>query len=206
MTANNKKTSRRLRRGMVTIVALALALTTTTLALATQIYETGSNRFTTGDVRIGLYDLYGKNLGLSGDALIQTNNFEPGATFCRSFEIKNETSNEFYYKFYFTFPNGIDGSLANVLQVSITDRVADGIPYSNLRNDQIIYPWTLMSKLTRDQTDAIEAALAGYGSRDFTIWFHFPEEATNETQNLKVSFNFTAEAVQVRNNTNRQFD
>jgi hypothetical protein len=200
MTATNKKTSKQLRRGMATILALAVALAATTLALTQAVYGTDNNWFTTGTVDIDLCDLAGNSL--DGTPLIKAGNFAPGAVIREDFQVKNKTVNDFYYKFYFT---GIGGGLANVIQVSITERVPDATQLSDLREDQFIYKSITLSDLTRDKAAVVGDALAGNDSQDFTIWFYFPEEATNEAQNLEVSFNFTAEAVQTKNNTNKQF-
>ena len=41
---------------------------------------------------------------------------------------------------------------------------------------------------------------------DLTIAFHYPEEAGNETQELELSFELCADAVQTKNNPEQQFE
>ena len=42
--------------------------------------------------------------------------------------------------------------------------------------------------------------------KDLVITFHYPEQEGNEGQGLKAEFTMCADAVQVRNNTNKEFE
>ena len=42
--------------------------------------------------------------------------------------------------------------------------------------------------------------------RNLTVYFHYPESAENRTQNLTLSFDLCADAVQTKNNANKLFD
>ena len=87
----------------------------------------------------------------------------------------------------------IEGSLAPVLQITIKD------------GEKMLYAGTAAT-LSRTNVIAADDILAPGERRDLTIIFHFPPESGNEVQDTTLNFTMCAEAVQVRNNPNRQFE
>lgn len=177
------KTEKKLTGGIVAIVILALCLTITTFALVYATVSVDNNLFHTGEVKINLND---------GNPVIYEHEFlfEPGMTVKKDFFIENESTWAVYYKIYF---DDIDGGLANVLDVTVTD--GEKVLYSGKVND-----------LTRHNVTAADDTLEIGQRRNLTVFFHFPEAAGNEAQNLRLSFTLCAEATQTKNNPYRLFD
>jgi hypothetical protein len=158
-------------------------------------------------VDIGLFDMEGNSIERIGDSqgtpLIDQKNFEPGATFKRNFVVRNLLSGKddgVYCKVYLS---GIDGVLAEVIQVTLTDYVeadsADDL--DDLDPSQIYYQGTL-ANMTRDGTETIYQLLEPGEDKKFSIWFYFPEtigNAYNSSEEMSVSFDLCAEAVQSKN-------
>ena len=63
-----------------------------------------------------------------------------------------------------------------------------------------------LSDLTQEKVGAADDILRLNERRELKISFHFPEVAGNKAQGLYVSFDMSADAVQVKNNPNRLFD
>ena len=162
---------------------LALCLTITTFALVYATVSVDNNLFHTGEVKINLND---------GNPVIYEHEFlfEPGMTVKKDFFIENESTWAVYYKIYF---DDIEGGLANVLDVTVTD--GEKVLYSGKVND-----------LTRHNVTAADDTLEIGQRRNLTVFFHFPEAAGNEAQNLRLSFTLCAEATQTKNNPYRLFD
>ena len=142
-----------------------------------------NNLFHTGEVKINLND---------GNPVIYEHEFlfEPGMTVKKEFFIENESTWAVYYKIYF---DDIEGGLANVLDVTVTD--GEKVLYSGKVNE-----------LTRHNVTAADDTLEIGQRRNLTVFFHFPEAAGNEAQNLRLSFTLCAEATQTKNNPYRLFD
>ena len=102
--------------------------------------------------------------------------FEPGATVEKNFFIENT-----------------EGGLADVLEVSLRD------------GDTVLYSGTA-ADFTRENTVASLGSLKLGERRELTISFHFPENAGNSAQNLYLSFDLRADAVQTKNNPDRLFE
>ena len=162
---------------------LALCLTITTFALVYATVSVDNNLFHTGEVKINLND---------GNPVIYEHEFlfEPGMTVKKEFFIENESTWAVYYKIYF---DDIEGGLANVLDVTVTD--GEKVLYSGKVNE-----------LTRHNVTAADDTLEIGQRRNLTVFFHFPEAAGNEAQNLRLSFTLCAEATQTKNNPYRLFD
>ena len=188
-----KVTARQLRRGIVAIVLLLAGLCATSLALIFASVRVNENWFETGGVRLNLND---------GMAVIQNmDHFEPGATLKRDFFLKNESTDRVYYKLYF---DQISGGLADVVEVKITGKMNAGFPWTDIPADMVLYSGRV-SELTRaDVTGVGELALAE--TKEFSIFFHFPEDAGNSAQDLTLKFTLCAEATQTRNNPDKEFD
>lgn len=177
-------TGLRLILSLVLLAALLAGLCVTTYALVRLSVEIPDNSFTTGKISI---DLNG------GEAVIQEDEFlfEPGMTVVKPFYLQNNSTWPVYYKLYL---ENVKGGLATVLDVTILD--SDG---------NVLYSGT-PAELSREAVEAVDDELGINQRREFTIRFYFPTERGNEAQNLNLSFNLSAEAVQTKNNDLKQFD
>ncbi len=178
----NDKTAKRLTMSVVIIVILSFCLTVTTFALVYSMVSVDNNLFVTGTVRINLN---------GGEPVIRENEFlfEPGMTVKKNFFVKNESSCEVYYKLYF---QNTQGGLADVLEIKICD------------GDTVLYEGTPIT-LNQDNVLAANEILRINEIRNLQIYFHFPEDAGNRAQNLFLTFDFAADAVQTKNNTSKEF-
>lgn len=177
------KTSKSLTGSIVIIVLLAIGLCVTTFALFWTSISVENNIFRTGLVKINLND---------GNPVIKEHEFlfEPGMTVEKTFFIENQSTDDVYYKLYF---ENVEGGLAKVLLISIFD--GDNELYSGTAED-----------LDKDSVGAADDILRLNEKKELKIVFHYPENVGNDTQNMSLSFNLGAEAVQTRNNPNRLFD
>lgn len=177
-------TALRLALSLLLLVALLAGLCITTYALVRLSVEIPDNSFTTGKISI---DLNGGNAVITEDEFL----FEPGMTVEKPFYLKNNSTWPIYYKLYF---ENVRGGLATVLEVSILDE--DGT---------VLYSGS-PAELSREALEAADDELGVGQTCNFTIRFYFPPERGNEAQNLTLSFNLSAEAVQTKNNDQKQFD
>lgn len=179
----NSKTAKKLTAGIVTIVILALCLSLSTFALFYTTVSVQGNVFRTGTIDINLND---------SKPVIQEHEFifEPGATIEKDFFIENDSTWGVYYRLYL---DNVNGGLADVLEVTIKD------------GDNVLYKGTAR-ELNKKNVIAANDELGVGERRDLTISFYFPKEAGNSTQNLTLSFDICAEAVQTKNNPNKLFD
>ena len=177
------KTAKRLTGGIIAIVALAVCLCITTFALVYASVSVENNLFHTGRVKINLND---------GKPVIREHEFifEPGMTVKKDFFIENDSTWDIYYRIYL---ENVSGGLADVLEITVKD------------GDRALYSGTA-SELTRQNVTAADDTLKIGQKRDLTVYFHFPEDKGNETQNLDLTFTMCAEATQTKNNPNRLFD
>ena len=173
--------------GIVMIVVLVICLAVTTFALAYASLDVDNNYFRTGRVRINLND---------GLPVIREDEFlfEPGMTVVKEFFIENNSTWDVYYRLYM---DGVDGDLADVLEITILD------------GDKVVCTGTA-NELTRDRVAAAQDSLAIGERRTLSIRFYFPWESGNEYQNhgslYDLCFDLCADAVQTKNNPNRLFD
>lgn len=181
MTEN--KTAKRLTGGIIAIVVLAVCLCITTFALVYASVSVENNLFHTGKVKINLND---------GKPVIREHEFifEPGMTVKNDFFIENDSSWDVYYRIYL---ENVSGGLADVLEITVKD------------GDRALYSGTA-SELTQQNVTAADDTLKIGQKRNLTVYFHFPEDKGNETQNLDLTFTMCAEATQTKNNPNRLFD
>ena len=177
------KTAKRLTGGIIAIVALAVCLCITTFALVYASVSVENNLFHTGRVKINLND---------GKPVIREHEFifEPGMTVKKDFFIENDSTWDVYYRIYL---ENVSGGLADVLEITVKD------------GDRALYSGTA-SELTRQNVTAADDTLKIGQKRNLTVYFHFPEDKGNETQNLDLTFTMCAEATQTKNNPNRLFD
>lgn len=180
---NNSETAKKLSGSIFAVVVLALCLCVTTLALVWATVTEDNNLFSTGKVEINLND---------GAPIIEEHEFlfEPGMTVKKDFFIENESTWDVYYKLYF---DNVSGGLADVLQITVKD------------GDNTLYQGTA-SELNRDQVAAADDILKMKERRDLTVYFYFPEDKGNSAQNLTLSFDMCADAVQTKNNPEKLFE
>lgn len=176
-------TAKKLTASVVSIIVLALCLCITTFALIWATVSVDNNLFHTGTVKINLND---------GKPVIEEHEFlfEPGMTVKKDFFIENQSTWDVYYKLYF---EDIEGGLADVLEISICH--GDTVLFEGKAND-----------LTKENVGAANDILKLNERRELTVYFHFPEQAGNSTQNLHLTFSMNADAVQTKNNPNKLFD
>lgn len=177
------KTIKKLNFGIFSILFLSICLCITTFALIYATVSVDNNLFHTGAVKINLND---------GKPVIEEHEylFEPGMTVEKTFFIENQSTWDVYYKIYF---ENVSGGLADVLVVDILD------------GDRTLFTGK-MSELTRANVGAADDVLLLNERRELTIRFYFPKEVGNSAQNLFLSFDLSADAVQTKNNPNRLFD
>ena len=181
--SDNTRTKKKLTFSIVAIVILTGCLAITTIALVVATISVDTNLFLTGKVEINLND--GKPVIEEHDFL-----FEPGMTVEKDFFIENNSTWDVYYKLYF---DHIEGGLADVLEVQIKD------------SDRVLFSGTAAG-LAKTNVQAADDILGIHERRDWQIVFHFPKHAGNAAQNLDLSFDFCADAVQTKNNPHRLFD
>ena len=176
------KTAKKLTGGIAVIVVLAVCLCVTTFALIYASVSVENNLFHTGEIKINLND---------GKPVIQEHEFifEPGMTVKKNFFIENESTWDVYYRIYL---DQISGGLSDVLTITVKD------------GEKVLYSGTA-SELTQQNVVAADDTLKIGQRRNLTIYFHYPEEKGNDTQNLDLTFTICAEATQTKNNPNKLF-
>ena len=116
--------------------------------------------------------------------------FEPGMTVEKDFYISNQSTWAVYYKIYL---DNVEGGLADVLEITILD------------GNKVLYEGTA-SSLTRQNVAAADDLLLIGEKRNLTIRFHYPKDSGNATQNWQLKFDLCADAVQEKNNPDKDFD
>lgn len=176
-------TARKLTGGIIAIIVLSLCLCVTTYALVRSVLKVDNNVFHTGTVDINLNN---------GNPIIQEDEFifEPGMTVKKDFFIKNESSDEVFYKVYLS---NVTGGLADVLELTIKD-------------GNTVICTGKVSELTRQAITAAAGTLDAGQRKNLTAEFHFPEETGNSAQNLDLTFTLCADATQTKNNPTGQFN
>ena len=178
------KTIRKLQLGVFTILILSICFCITSFALVYADVSVENNLFQTGTVKINLND---------GKAIINEQEyiFEPGMTVEKEFFIENQSTWDVYYRVYF---DNIKGEqLADILDADI------------FYEDKLLFSGKI-SELTKVNVPAADDELLIKEKRYLKIRIHFPEEVGNEAQNLTISFDIAAQAVQTKNNPDKLFD
>lgn len=175
-----------LRRPLLILLILLLSVgvfALTVYAASRITREVKENYFQTGEIKINLND---------GKVVItpEEYKFEPGVTVVKPFFIRNEGTCDVYYKVYF---QDVEGDLGDVLEITIRDAAGNAL-----------FTGTLAG-MNRWSVKSADDILKLGETRNMTITFHFPEKRGNETQDTYVSFVMCAEAVQTKNNPNREF-
>ena len=180
---NTPDTQKKLTIGVITAVVLSCLLCVTTYALFYATVSVDGNFFKTGIVSI---DLNG------GKPIIEDHEFlfEPGMTVEKPFYIQNQSTWAVYYRIFF---DNVSGGLADVLQITILD------------GDEVLYKGTART-LTKQNVVAVDDILKIGERKELALRFYYPESSGNSTQNMQLMFDFCAEAVQEKNNPNKDFD
>lgn len=163
---------------------ISLAVTSLALLLAT--VEQQNNRVKTGQVAISLN---------GGNPVITENEFlfEPGMTVEKEFFIKNEGGCDVWYKLYF---ENVSGDLADVLDVTVKTA------------DNVVLCQGKMSELTPSNgfvPEVKDTSLKIDEKRILKIVFVFPETATSAMADKELLFDMKADAVQAKNNPDKNF-
>ena len=213
-------TEKKLRAGMITVIILTVCLVMTTYALMRVTLDIRDNVFHTGYIKINLND--GAPVIDPNDPVFQR--FEPGVLAKTEFFIRNndfddeqKSTGDVYYRLYFS---DINGPLADVLEVTITDPnpeassatskgpTADMIFTDDRRKTNIegeILYHGVLSELTRNAVPTANDILRVGEQRDLLMYFYFPTGEGHETMNQELSFSVCADAVQTKNNPGRDF-
>lgn len=175
--------SLRLKAGVCLLITLTICLCVTSFALVYSNLTVKNNLFETGKVSI---DLNG------GAPIVEENEFRlyPGVTFEKTFYLQNNSTDSVYYKLFF---EGVDGSLASLVQITISHEGKE------------LYHGTATS-LCRESVAAADDILSIGEKRTLTVIFYLPEDTDNKKKNGYLSFDLCAEAVQSKNNPDRGFD
>lgn len=184
---NNKNNKENLKMeivaGFSVIAALTAMLSVTTYALSTASVLVEENYFQMGTVDISLND---------GNKIFEGSDFklEPGSSVKKDFTLKNESTVDVYYRLYL---ENVSGSLKDSVVFQIYD--GDELLYSGLANE-----------FTKESPCIGEAALKAGEEKLLTVVVKMQETAENEYQNSYISFDITADAVQIRNNPDKMFE
>lgn len=178
----DKKLIRRLTASIVTIIVLAAFLCVTSFTLIHATLSTKGNIFSTGEVKINLN---------GGETIIREDEFllKSGMNIEKDFYIENLSTCGVWYRLFF---ENIDGNLGKYLDVKILD------------GNTILSSGRLVD-LTRDKVSAYDSPLESGEKKNLTISFQLSEDIGNEAMNQFLIFDFGAEAVQTRNNPDKEF-
>lgn len=176
------KKRRRVYGSIAAVIVLCGMLALTTYALVSSLVSVEGHVFETARVEIELNG--GKVIFDAADM-----NIEPGYSIRRDFTVENCGTAEVYYRVYL---ENAAGPLLDVLDFAIYD------------GDTLLFEGTADS-LTRESPCEGAAPLAPGETRTLTAVVKMREGAGNTYQNGGITFDMTADAVQVRNNPERAF-
>ncbi len=182
----NNKTAKKLTASAVLLFALLVCFGIVTYAFITVSASVEANSFHTGTIEISMS-------GSNADGTVIEENefiFEPGMTVVKNFYVENTGTSEAYYKVYF---ENIVGELAKILEVTVKD-------------GNTVLAAGILEELTAENIAAANEVLDAQERRDLTVTFYYPKEAGNSTSEKEVTFDLCAQAVQTRNNPDKQFD
>lgn len=196
------KTSTKLNKGIVAIIALSICLVFTSVVLALSTIPVDNNIFKTGLIHImlGGVDEDGSEYYFDDTHKLITENeylFEPGITVEKKFFIENKggiKGYDVYYKIYF---ENVSGKLDDQLEITLKD-ADDNVLYNGIARD-----FTKEVSLTSFNS---LSTVIGSNKHYLTISFHYPEECGNIGQGEILQFDLVAKAVQTKNNTEKEFD
>lgn len=177
-----QKSRRKLFLGIFLAAFLILGWGITSLALVYQKVTVEENLFVTGSISISLND---DKPVFDEDML-----FEPGMVVKKNFTLRNDGTDDVYYRLYFT---NIDGDFAEVLAVEITG------------GEHMIFQGTL-ADMNGEKSEGADGLLLEGEEREMTITFRVPEDCGNVMQGRTVLFDLNADAVQAVNNPSQLFE
>lgn len=178
-----KKRESQIFTSIIVMIVLLICFSVASAAIAIASVSVNDNLFMTGSVRINLNN---------GQPVIREDEFlfEPGMRVKKSFFIRNDSSWAVYYKLYF---ENVEGKLADYIGVEILD------------GDKVLRSGK-MSEMNKRKSIAVDDELAVGETRILTLMLKFPSNVGNEAQGTSLSFDLAADAVQTKNNPNREFD
>lgn len=176
----NNRLNKQLTISIVLVVVLSLCLCITTYALVMVSDTVLNNTFKTGYIDIEINE--GKVLFPEADI-----RFEPGMTLKKDVPLVNNSTDDAYYRVYFS---EIQGDLADILVITIMD------------GDQLLYTGTAR-RLTAENVQI--GTISAGDTHTLSIAFHYPEAEGNNGQGKQLSFDLCAEAVQSKNNPDKSF-
>ncbi len=178
-----KQTKKKVWLTLAVLFVLVSCFAITTYALAMHQVSVEDNAFEMARIRIELND--GKAIFDGSDM-----NIEPGYSIKKDFTIENKSTVSVYYRLYL---ENVTGTLPAVLNFEIYD--GDKLLFSGNAND-----------LTRDNPCVGEDPLEVGEIRTLTAVVKMAESAGNAYQMGDMAFDVTVDAVQARNNTEKQFE
>ena len=179
----NTKTQGKAWLSMILVVLLFLMWAFSTWAVLSSFISQNGNVFETARVKIVLNE---------GVRIFDEKDFqmEPGATMVKPITIRNESTVPVYYRLYF---ENIDGALQEALHFKIYD------------GDELVYS-TKMKNFTVDAPFICGKSLEVGEVKELTAHVTMDPVTGNYYQNAGVTFDVVAQATQVKNNPNMEFE
>ena len=181
MTDN--KTQNRAWLSIVAVVLLFVMWAVTTYAFVASFVSENDNLFETARVKIVLNE---------GKLIFDENDFqmEPGRTLVKNFTVRNDSTVPVYYRLYL-------GNLQGALQEALSFKIYDG--------DELVYS-TKMKNFTMDAPFLSGKSLEVGEVKELSAHVVMDPVTGNYYQDSNVTFDVVAEATQVNNNPNMEFD
>ncbi len=178
-----KRLAIHLTTSVVAIIILAACLCVSSFVLIHATLTSKGNIFSTGVVKINLN---------GGEKIIREDEFlfESGIPIEKEFYVENLSDCGVWYRLYF---ENIEGGLSEYLNVKILDQ-------------EKILDSGKMFELTRDKVSAYDEPLESGEKKILTLSLLLPEDVGNEAMNQFLIFDFGIEAVQTRNNPDKEFN
>lgn len=180
---NPNQTKKKVYGSVAAILVLFSMLALTTYALIHSMVSVDANQFEMGTVKIELN--HGETIFDGSDM-----NIEPGYSVKKDFTIENLGTVDVYYRLYL---ENVTGELYSALTFEIYD--GDELLFSGKAQD-----------LNKENPCVGNLPLAADETRTLTAVVKMDEYAGNDYQNGGITFDMTAEAVQVRNNPDKSFE
>lgn len=177
------ETKKKATRNAIAITILVIMLVITTLALILSFVKVDKNDFETGTVKIGLNE--GKVIFDGSD-----NNIEPNKTLVKNFTIENRGTADAHYRLYLENVNG-------PLQESLNFKIYDG--------EELLYNGSAKN-LTKESPCMSNNILTIGENRKMTAVVNMDKDSGNEYQNGTMMFDITVDAVQSKNNPDKEFN
>lgn len=180
---SSKKTEKKIKLSITSILVLFICLCVTTSAIMLSKLEIADNYYQTGTVEINLND---------GEPVIKIDEyqFEPGVTVKKEFFIENIGTADFYYRLYF---EEVEGGLTDIIDIKV------------MNGDKLLYEGKA-SELINKPFSSVDDELKSGEKRILDIYFHYPEEEGLRGMNEVLEFNLRADAVQTKNNSSKEFE